>query len=193
MRRSTTIAILVVLSTIVAVSAVLYKGVFNVGADVPHSRVLYELLEFTRARSIAVRAQQIEVPPLVDSTLVAQGARDYAEMCVECHLAPDTKESELRQGLYPKPPDLTKPIDASAAEMYWVIKHGIKMSAMPAWGRTHSDARIWAMVAFIKQLPTLNPEQYLELIAVPPSGDEPTEHAPAASKSHPHHGHAEHR
>jgi hypothetical protein len=108
MRRSTAIAILVVMSAVVAVSAVLYKGVFNVGADVPHSTVLYNLLEFTRARSIAVRARQIEVPPLVDSAPVVQGARDYAEMCVQCHLAPDTKESELRQGLYPKPPDLTK-------------------------------------------------------------------------------------
>jgi hypothetical protein len=77
--------------------------------------------------------------------------------------------------------------------MYWVIKHGIKTSAMPAWGRTHSDARIWAMVAFIKQLPTLNPEQYLDLVAVPPSSDEPTEHAPAASEPRRHHNHAEHR
>jgi len=42
------------------------------------------------------------------------------------------------------------------AQAFWVIKHGIKMSAMPAWGRSHDDAAIWEMVAFVKRLPELD-------------------------------------
>ena len=50
--------------------------------------------------------------------------------------------------------------------IFGVIKHGIKASGMPAWGKTHDDQRIWAMVAFIKQLPTLTPNQYQVLTAI---------------------------
>ena len=84
----------------------------------------------------------------------------YAAMCGECHLTPDQKDSELRLGLYPKPPDLTKHIKASPSEMFWVIKHGIKMSGMPAWGVTHDDQAIWALVAFVQKLPELSAAQY---------------------------------
>ena len=80
-------------------------------------------------------------------------------------------------GLYPAPPNLTLANteheghehgdDVEAArENFWVIKHGIKASGMPAWGKTHDDERIWAMVAFIKRLPTLTPEQYQILTAI---------------------------
>jgi mono/diheme cytochrome c family protein len=54
----------------------------------------------------------------------------------------------------------------TARKNFWVIKHGIKASGMAAWGKTHDDQRIWAMVAFIKQLPTLTPEQYQVLTAI---------------------------
>ena len=82
-------------------------------------------------------------------------------MCVDCHLAPNRKDSEIRAGLYPKPPDMTRHVDAGTARMFWVIKHGIKMSAMPAWGPTHDDRRIWGIVAFLQELPELTPDQSL--------------------------------
>lgn len=51
------------------------------------------------------------------------------------------------------------------AETFWIIKHGVKMSAMPAWGATHDDRRMWAMVVFLQQLPRLTPAQYQILTA----------------------------
>ncbi len=66
--------------------------------------------------------------------------------------------------MYPQPPDLSK-VKRDPAQTFWIIKHGIKMSGMPAWGATHDDARIWAMVAFLQQLPRLTPEQYQILTA----------------------------
>ncbi len=141
-----------------------YLGVFNVAADVPHSALVFAAMELVRDRSIAVRSKDVQVPPLNDPKLVAAGAEHYAGMCVDCHLAPGAKESELRVGLYPQPPDLTARIDAGPAQMFWIVKHGIKMSAMPAWGKTHDDRSIWGIVAFLQRLPELSPEQYRALV-----------------------------
>jgi hypothetical protein len=109
-------------------------------------------------------------------------------MCVDCHLAPGAKQSDIREGLYPQPPDLTEHADASPAEMFWVIKHGIKMSAMPAWGKTHDDGSIWGLVAFVQKLPELTPDQYRGLIH---AGDEVHDlrTKPPVGEHHNHHGH----
>jgi mono/diheme cytochrome c family protein len=156
---------LLIASAVGAVAAVsVYSGAFNIAADVPHSSVVYELMEAVRDRSIAVRIGDVQVPPLDDPKLAAEGAKHYAAMCVDCHLAPGVKDSELRKGLYPQPPNLAEHIHAGPAEKFWVIKHGIKMSAMPAWGKTHDDQSIWGLVAFLQKLPELTPEQYQALV-----------------------------
>ena len=143
-----------------------YFGVFNVAADVPHSMPLYKLMEVVRERSIAVRAKDIEVPSLDDPAMIISGGADYSEMCTGCHLQPGVEKSELRVGMYPQPPNLTQVKRADPAQKFWIIKHGMKMSAMPAWGATHDDQRIWAMVAFLQQLPRLTPAQYQILTAL---------------------------
>jgi hypothetical protein len=75
----------------------------------------------------------------------------------------------MSQGLYPQAPELARSQDQSAAEQFWTIKHGVKLSAMPAWGRTHDDQLIWDMVAFVRTLPTMSPEQYKAAIASAPA------------------------
>lgn len=84
-------------------------------------------------------------------------------MCSGCHLAPGLEPTEISKGLYPKPPNFSvrhENHDMSAAQQFWVIEHGIKMTAMPAWGATHGDAVIWDMVAFIRRLPSLSAEEF---------------------------------
>lgn len=160
-----------------AAATVMYSGVVNVAADEPHSDLVYWLLEETRENAIKKAAQAIEVPDLSEPELLLTGGVDYEFMCSGCHLKPGQSESDMSIGLYPAPPNLTisnkeheghdHGDDVQAARKnFWVIKHGIKASGMPAWGKTHDDQRIWAMVAFIKQLPTLTPEQYQVLTAI---------------------------
>jgi mono/diheme cytochrome c family protein len=86
-------------------------------------------------------------------------------MCTGCHLAPGLPENEMRPGLNPKPPLLAHGAPGDPAEEFWIVKHGIKMTAMPAWGRTHSDAEMWNIVAFLQLLPKLSPQQYRALVA----------------------------
>jgi hypothetical protein len=87
-------------------------------------------------------------------------------------MRPGETESELSAGLYPKPPNLTVPDEddddedaMGPAQEFWIIKHGIKASAMPAWGLTHSDQRIWSIVAFLQKLPALSREQYDAMVS----------------------------
>ncbi|ASL26628.1 c-type cytochrome [Azotobacter chroococcum] len=150
-------------------AGVLYSGLIEVGADVPHAAPVHALLETARERSIAVRARDIQVPGLADEALVRNGAGNYDAMCVGCHLAPGLAETELSKGLYPAPPNLSKVgSGGEPARAFWVIKHGIKASGMPAWGRSMDDPYIWELVAFVERLPSLDAEGYRMLVESSP-------------------------
>lgn len=146
-----------------------YVGAYDIGADAPHTKPVYWLIEQLRDRSIAVRSRDVNVPAnLMDVKRLQSGAGLYTEMCSGCHLAPGLEKSEISQGLYPKAPELFRELQRSAKEQFWIIKHGIKLTAMPAWGKTHSDELIWDMVAFVRQLPKMTPAQYQVAIASAP-------------------------
>lgn len=178
-------------------AAFVYFGVFNAAADVPHWPIVHRLMEVTRQRSIAIRARDIQVPPLDDPKMIADGAEHYSAMCTGCHLAPGKTDSEIRPGLYPQPPNLSQRLIASPAEMFWAIKHGIKMSAMPAWGTTHDDQAIWGMVAFLQKLPDMTPQQYQALTGSSSEAEEGHHHhhgdtSGDAGEQHAHDESAEH-
>lgn len=142
-----------------------YSGVYDIGADDPHTRPVHALLELARERSIAMRAKDIAAPDLEDAALIRAGAGNYDSMCVGCHLAPGVGETEMSKGLYPAPPNLAEHGVRDPAAAYWVIKHGIKASGMPAWGKSMDDEYIWGMVAFLRKLPQMNAEQYRAEVA----------------------------
>jgi len=149
-----------------------FSGFYPIGADVPHNGLTYWALETVRERSIARASENIDVPGdlQLPGRLLAGGA-DYNGMCAECHLQPGKLQSDFTLGLYPRPPDLTRAADehagnsTQARRQFWIVKHGIKASGMPAWGATHDDERIWNMVAFLQRLPELTPLQYQILTA----------------------------
>lgn len=142
----------------------IWSGMYDIGADAVHTRPVYTVLEMLRDRSIEVRATQLQPPDLSDPTRIQQGAGNYNAMCTGCHLTPGMPDTELSLGLYPSPPNLTK-TKVDGAEAFWVIKHGIKASGMPAWGKSMDDEYIWNMAAFLQVLPGLTVEQYEALVA----------------------------
>lgn len=148
----------------------IYAGIYNIGADDPHSKAVYMTLTQLRENAIAHHARNIAVPTdLNDPKRIEAGAGLYQEMCTGCHLGPGVEPSELSQGLYPQAPELAKSAGRSAQQQFWIIKHGVKLSAMPAWGKTHNDQLIWDMVAFIRQLPKMTPQQYQAALANAPA------------------------
>ena len=163
----------------------IYSGFYPMGADVPHNKLTYWVLETLRENSIARASKDIQVPDnLEDSDRLLAGGADYNEMCSGCHLKPGRVQSDFTLGLYPAPPNLTKSHGSHKHDdvisqsthnqdlnqeqdkrMFWIIKHGIKASGMPSWSPGHSDGRIWDMVAFLKELPNLTPVEYQILTA----------------------------
>ena len=143
-----------------------YSGLYNIGADDAHSKPVYSMLEMMRERSVTARARKLHPPPnLNDAALIRQGAGNYNAMCTGCHLAPGMAATELSKGLYPSPPNLSTADIGDPSHHFWVIKHGIKASGMPAWGKSMSDEYIWNMVAFLQQLPKLDEEKYKAMVA----------------------------
>jgi mono/diheme cytochrome c family protein len=154
---------------------VMYSGVVNVGATEPHSGFTRYILSTTMDNSVHRHAKDIRVPPLDKPGMVLDGFRHYREMCVVCHLAPGMKSTEVREGLRPEPPKLYEGLDEwKPNELFWIVKNGVKMTGMPAWGPTHSDEKIWAIVAFLEKLPHMNAAQYkaMDKQAGPAGGDE---------------------
>ena len=145
--------------------AFLYAGAVNVAATDPHWSATHWILETARTRSIKTRAAGIQVPPdLGDEKRLVVGTEHFAAHCAVCHSAPGVPKGDIAKGLYPAPPDLRHTAShLSDAEMFWVIKNGIKMTGMPAWA-DHSDAEIWATVAFIRKLPTMSEADYARLL-----------------------------
>jgi mono/diheme cytochrome c family protein len=172
-RRSWGLAAGALLVLVGAVAAAIYAGLYNIAADVPHTQPVYWLFETARDRSVAARARNIVVPKnLDDANRISRGAGLYAEMCRGCHLAPGMKRTEISRGLYPRPPVLRHKTDLTPAEQFWIVKHGLKMTAMPAWGVTHEDELLWDVVAFVRKLPELTPEQYETLVKNAPKHEE---------------------
>lgn len=179
-RHSSITVLVLALSAVLVFGIFVWLGIYNMAADDPHMKPTYNLLQTLRERSIAVRASRLQVPVDLNSAArIKQGAGNYNAMCMGCHLAPGMGDTELSKGLYPAPPNLTRE-DVDAAEAFWVIKHGIKASGMPAWGKSMEDEYIWNMAAFLQELPKLSPEQYKALVA---SSDG---HAHGGSETKPH-------
>ena len=162
-------ALFTVFVAIVGVFAVVTSGVVNVGADQEHSPMMFSFLETARNRSIENASKDIVVPDL-EKVDISSGGADYKDMCAGCHLSPGVAQTDFSESLYPKPPNFTKAdivkryqTEDGAKQGFWAIKHGIMASGMPTWGASHDDARMWAMVAFIRSLPELDEAQYTML------------------------------
>jgi mono/diheme cytochrome c family protein len=160
------------LALLAVVALAIYAGLYNIAADVPHTPPVYWLLETVRDRSVAARARDIVPNDLDDANRISKGAGQYAEMCSGCHLAPGMKRTEISRGLYPRAPELRRKTNLTPAEQFWVVKHGVKMTGMPAWGVTHDDDLLWDVIAFVRKLPELTPEQYETLVKNAPKHEE---------------------
>jgi mono/diheme cytochrome c family protein len=145
---------------VIAAVGFVYSGVYDVAADAPHWDVTAGLLATVRERSIAARANDIVVPKLDVPAMIRRGAGNYDAICAGCHLSPGTSETEMSRALYPAPPNLVRTPVEDPARTFWIIKHGIKATAMPAWGKSIDDRYIWEIVAFLKTLPMLSEHDY---------------------------------
>ena len=120
-------------------------------------------IHMMKEKSIKAISKNIEVPNLNDQNLILTGYKGYDAMCVTCHAAPGKSATVIADGLHPKPPELDdKEIfeEWNDNELFWIIKNGIKLTGMPAYGPTHSDDELWAIVAFLNRLQEMSKNDY---------------------------------
>lgn len=160
-----TIVVLLVAASIIGLICI-YGGYYNVSAMSTHNALTLWVLDETMENSVEHNADDITVPDnLNDSAVIAMGFDHYDEMCVDCHGAPGRSREEFAEGLYPKAPSLVKHAkDWTPAQLFWIIKNGIKMTGMPAFASTHTDEQIWAITAFLQKLPDLGEQGYLKML-----------------------------
>ncbi len=157
---------IIVIVVIIAVSFIyIESGTYNISAMVPHNSLTLMLINAVKDNSIEHHSKDIKVPNnLNDTSLVRIGFIHYREMCQTCHGAPGIERSEIGKGLYPHPPNLAHSAkEMPAQQLFWITKNGIKLTGMPSFGKTHSDQKIWDIVAFMEKLPTMTKEQYQAL------------------------------
>jgi hypothetical protein len=151
-----------------AVAAYTWSGVQDVSADGDHGPITGWWLETVRRQSVARAARDVDVrlpEPLTGDTLL-EAVVGYEDMCAVCHAPPGREPSALARGLSPAPPDLAEVAAVQTSEaLFWVTRHGIRMTGMPAWGVTHADDELWPIVALIQRFPQMSGDDYTALLA----------------------------
>ena len=143
---------------------VVYAGVYDVAATEEHGALVRWAAETAYHRSVERGAEGVVAPEAVTTAEFEEGAASYKAMCQQCHGGPGAERAEWASGMRPRPPYL---VEAAAEwepeEVFWILQHGIKMSGMPALGPTHDDETLWAITAFVEELPAMTPERYAAL------------------------------
>jgi mono/diheme cytochrome c family protein/cytochrome c2 len=144
--------------------AFVWSGLYDISATDQHLRLTYHTIRRTMDRSVGRRASAIVVPPLDAPALLERGVALFRKHCVQCHGAPGVAPEPFALSLQPAPTPLARSgLDREPAYLYRVVKHGIKMTGMPAWDFRLEDEDLWAIVAFVRHLPTLSPPEYAAL------------------------------
>lgn len=153
-------ALLGVLGALVVVS-----GVVSIKASSGHFAITDWFLHFAMRRSVKTHALGVELPPLDDDRLVLEGAGHYETGCRWCHGIPDDPLPRVPQAMTPPPPALPpKVVEWTPEQLFYIVKHGVKFTGMPAWPTQRRDDEVHAMVAFLLELPKIDADAYRRLV-----------------------------
>jgi mono/diheme cytochrome c family protein len=147
-------------------AVVVLAGLYDVASTRQHWQATHTLMEAAMRQSVKRQARHVAEPPLNDEAMVLRGAACFRAKCEQCHGAPGVAVGDVGKSMQPLPGPL---VDARrhwrARELYWVTRHGIKMSGMPAWEYRLSENELWDVVAFLQRLPDLSAVDYAGIAA----------------------------
>jgi cytochrome c553 len=155
-----TLAVLGVVGALVAVS-----GIIPMKASAGHWWLTERFLKFAQRRSVATHSLGTKAPTQWEPWQVLKGAGAFENGCRPCHGSPDLKNPAIAGAMLPKPPDLSLRIEGrDTEELFFIVKHGLKFTGMPAWPSLDRDDEVWAIVAFLRTLPGLDSVSYRRLV-----------------------------
>ena len=167
-----------VLLTLIVPLLVMAMGMMDMSASAKPGMLERIFAPWAFTHSMEKRAPEAKNPFANDPSALASGMAHYRENCVVCHGAPSVKPAELAAGLNPPVPNLDTDDAQSLSDgkLFWIIKNGIRMTGMPAFGETHSDDEIWHIVTFVRHLPKIT------------DSEKETLNPPVSDKEHHHEG-----
>jgi cytochrome c553 len=140
-------------------------GIVPLKASSGHWPITAWFLHFAMRRSVATHTLGLQAPSLDDPHLVLRGAGHYETGCRPCHGSPDLLPPRITRQMTPAPPYLPPVLSKwEPDELFYIVKHGVKFTGMPAWPAPQRDDEVWAMVAFLRTLPHLKAEEYRRLV-----------------------------
>jgi thiosulfate dehydrogenase len=152
--------------------AAIVTGMMPANADRKPSR--FERWAARRSLRATIARDAPRRPNPVPATLenYTRGIKLYRENCAVCHGAADAKPSSIAEGLYIDAPQLAKHgvEDDPAGVTFWKIKHGIRFTGMPSYGKTLSDQQIWRVTLFLEHMDRLPAQAQQAWKAVPSQG-----------------------
>ena len=178
--------VFVTLLVIVAVGGFIFAtGRWNVAATAPPD-MIDKVAPWALDKALERRSKDITDPIAKDAGAIARGMTHYRENCLPCHGAPGIEPAEFHEGLNPSPPDIDAPAlqHDTDAELFWVIKNGIRMTGMPAFGGNHKDEEIRDIVAFVRHAPQITDAERQKLKSG--EGLEEHHHGDEAGEEHHH-------
>jgi mono/diheme cytochrome c family protein len=147
--------------TSVVVLAICTFAYFRLGfAEVPSDATspVWEswLMRTAVHASVRRRASQLQTPLAANQDALVEGGKLYLAGCAGCHGQLGKAEADLSH--YPRVPQFAQAgTQYSEPEMYWIIKHGIRMTAMSAYGPFYTDKQMWAIASFLHRIQGLPP------------------------------------
>jgi cytochrome c553 len=148
--------------------AIAWSGVINIGASTGHWAITDWFLHWAMRNTVRTYAALTVDPKMADlpqdSARLVSAAGHYASQCAVCHGAPGEEPSPVTQAATPPPPDLVGTAGSwSDRQLFWIVKHGIKFTPMPAWPAQDRDDEVRLMAAFVAKLPEMDPDEYRRL------------------------------
>lgn len=159
---------LALISVVVAAALLIaYSGIYSVAATAGHPLWLDWFLALGMRRSVQVNSNKVVEPDLAQEALhIPLGASHFHAGCAVCHGYPGAAINPVFAHMLPTPPSLQFKVERwSREELFWIVKHGLQYAGMPAWSGAGRDDEVWSMVVFLKKLPTLSHEGYLQAVA----------------------------
>jgi mono/diheme cytochrome c family protein len=158
MKRTRVAATILVIALVVV--AIVVASRFSLAAVEEPGRA--ETFLATKGKHFLIaRESRVGLPKEPANTLasVAEGDRLYGSECAMCHGMSARTPTDAGRWMYPRAADLTSPAvqNYSDRELFWIIKNGIRLSGMPAFGKVESDDHIWSLVHYLRSLK--HPEQ----------------------------------
>ncbi len=139
-------------------------GFFNVGASSGHWKVTDWFLHFAMRSAVRTYALAVDVPDALPRYAIQPAAGHFARGCAICHGAPGEPRTPVIDFMLPQPPDLaTRVGEWTDAQLFRIVKHGVRFTGMPAWPTQKRDDEVWAMVAFLRELPQMDEPRWRDL------------------------------